>query len=175
MPYILVPKLHYICVFVDPDDDVRCACTALPTRLDVNRNVGEFWFIIDAAWMSRWISFVMGRAGPPGPISNNNLFLHYTGNGRECGYRLYPSGGLVSRAAKQRRPFGPKSYICLRGVASRPPPLAVFVEKTGAKLMGEDPKDTTCVFQDTCRARGVLGSSLMCAVNRKPSLHTGSF
>ena len=53
-------------------------------RLDVNSHVGEFWFIIDAAWMSSWINFIMGKSGPPGPISNNNLFLHYTGKRREC-------------------------------------------------------------------------------------------
>ncbi|CAM9156500.1 unnamed protein product [Ectocarpus sp. 13 AM-2016] len=51
--------------------------------LDVNTHVGEFWFIIDAIWMSAWVNFVMGKSGPPGPISNHNLFTRYTGNRRE--------------------------------------------------------------------------------------------
>ncbi|CAB1103615.1 unnamed protein product [Ectocarpus sp. CCAP 1310/34] len=51
--------------------------------LDVNTHVGEFWFIIDAIWMSTWVNFVMGKSGPPGPISNHNLFTHYSGNRRE--------------------------------------------------------------------------------------------
>ncbi|CAM9317353.1 unnamed protein product [Hapterophycus canaliculatus] len=33
--------------------------------------------------MSKWIDFVMGKTGPPGPISNNNLFVQYAGNRRE--------------------------------------------------------------------------------------------
>lgn len=31
--------------------------------------------MIDAAWMESWVSFVMGTSGPPGPISNYNLFV----------------------------------------------------------------------------------------------------
>lgn len=50
----------------------------------MNTHVGEFWFIIDATWVSSWVHFVMGKSGSPGPISNNNLFLHYSGKRREC-------------------------------------------------------------------------------------------
>ncbi|CAM9754888.1 unnamed protein product [Ectocarpus fasciculatus] len=57
----------------------KCGCF----ELDVNTHVGEFWFIIDAMWMSNWVNFVMGKAGPPGPISNHNLFAHFSGNRRE--------------------------------------------------------------------------------------------
>eukprot|EP00752_Nemacystus_decipiens_P006238 g5627.t1 len=63
-------------------------------RRDVNTHVGEFWFIMDAIWMSSWINFVMGNSGPPGPISNNNLFVHYSGNRRES--------MLVNQAASSR-------------------------------------------------------------------------
>lgn len=45
-----------------------------PTRLAINPNVGEFWMLIDARWVSRWAAFVLGQAGPPGPISNRRLF-----------------------------------------------------------------------------------------------------
>eukprot|EP00903_Cladosiphon_okamuranus_P007801 g7550.t1 len=63
-------------------------------RREVNTHVGEFWFIIDAAWMSSWIHFVLGKSGPPGPISNNNLFLHYSPKRRES--------MLVNQAASSR-------------------------------------------------------------------------
>lgn len=43
-------------------------------RLEINTHVGDFWFIIDAVWMNRWINFVLGQAGPPGPITNMSLF-----------------------------------------------------------------------------------------------------
>ncbi|CAM9741605.1 unnamed protein product, partial [Scytosiphon promiscuus] len=43
-------------------------------RLTINKNVGEFWMLIDADWVSRWTSFVLGQAGPPGPISNRRLY-----------------------------------------------------------------------------------------------------
>ncbi len=56
----------------------------------MNTHVGEFWMIIDAAWMSSWVDFVMGNAPPPGPISNRNLFVHFAENRRECEFR--PSG-----------------------------------------------------------------------------------
>ncbi|CAM9618880.1 unnamed protein product [Pylaiella littoralis] len=47
-------------------------------RLEVNSHVGEFWFIVDAIWVSRWIDFVMGAGHPPGPISNSNLFHQHS-------------------------------------------------------------------------------------------------
>lgn len=31
--------------------------------------------IIDASWVNRWVLFAMASAGPPGPITNNNLYL----------------------------------------------------------------------------------------------------
>ncbi|CAM9534649.1 unnamed protein product [Ascophyllum nodosum] len=43
-------------------------------RLAINTNVGDFWVIIDATWMNKWIDFVLGKADPPGPVSNLNLF-----------------------------------------------------------------------------------------------------
>ncbi|CAN0237956.1 unnamed protein product [Ectocarpus sp. 6 AP-2014] len=43
-------------------------------RLTINPNVGEFWMLIDARWVSRWVAFVLGQAGPPGPISNDRLY-----------------------------------------------------------------------------------------------------
>ncbi|CAM9625197.1 unnamed protein product [Ectocarpus sp. 12 AP-2014] len=43
-------------------------------RLAINPNIGEFWMLIDAHWVSRWVAFVLGQAGPPGPISNGRLF-----------------------------------------------------------------------------------------------------
>ncbi|CBJ31662.1 conserved unknown protein [Ectocarpus siliculosus] len=43
-------------------------------RLAINPNVGEFWMLIDAHWVSRWVAFVLGQAGPPGPISNDRLY-----------------------------------------------------------------------------------------------------
>eukprot|EP00752_Nemacystus_decipiens_P001662 g1614.t1 len=43
-------------------------------KLAINPNVGEFWMLIDANWISRWAAFVLGQAGPPGPISNRKLF-----------------------------------------------------------------------------------------------------
>ncbi|CAM9320048.1 unnamed protein product [Pylaiella littoralis] len=42
-------------------------------RLAVNPNVGEFWMLIDAGWVAKWCSFVLGLAGSPGPISNRRL------------------------------------------------------------------------------------------------------
>eukprot|EP00903_Cladosiphon_okamuranus_P018838 g17327.t1 len=44
-------------------------------KLAINPNVGEFWMLIDAQWISRWSAFVLGQAGPPGPISNRRLFV----------------------------------------------------------------------------------------------------
>ncbi|CAN0506556.1 unnamed protein product, partial [Laminaria digitata] len=49
-------------------------------RLDINTHVGEFWFLIDASWMSHWVDFVMGKTDPPGPISNLNLYDQQTSN-----------------------------------------------------------------------------------------------
>lgn len=49
-------------------------CVCVFYRLDINTHVGEFWFLLDASWMSRWVDFVMGKANPPGPISNYNLY-----------------------------------------------------------------------------------------------------
>lgn len=36
--------------------------------------MGEFWFLVDAGWMNRWVDFITGKAGPPGMITNYNLF-----------------------------------------------------------------------------------------------------
>lgn len=36
--------------------------------------MGEFWIMIDAVWMDRWVKHVMAKANPPGPISNYNLY-----------------------------------------------------------------------------------------------------
>lgn len=36
--------------------------------------MGEFWYIIDAVWISQWITFVLADSEPPGVISNLNLF-----------------------------------------------------------------------------------------------------
>lgn len=30
--------------------------------------------VIDASWIDRWVLFAMAKAGPPGPITNRNLY-----------------------------------------------------------------------------------------------------
>lgn len=67
---------------------------ALDDRLAINLNVGEFWMLIDAHWISRWSLFVMGQEGPPGPISNRRLF----------GRTLYGPSGAATEMAK--------GYLC---------------------------------------------------------------
>lgn len=68
-------------------------------RLDVNSHVGEFWFIIDALWVSKWVNFVMGKGQPPGPISNNNLFNHYSAARRDCELQV----GFIFVCTRRRR------------------------------------------------------------------------
>ena len=62
---------------------------AADNRLSINPNVGEFWMLIDADWVSRWTAFALGLAGPPGPISNRRLF------GTDM---LFPSGPATEAA-----------------------------------------------------------------------------
>lgn len=56
------------------DDGPRC------WRLSINPNIGEFWMMIDASWVNRWVLFAMAGAGPPGPITNLNLYLEPGGD-----------------------------------------------------------------------------------------------
>eukprot|EP00904_Undaria_pinnatifida_P010917 jgi/Undpi1/6956/HiC_scaffold_21.g09430.m1 len=48
---------------------------SMPTRLVINKHMGEFWFLMDAVWTNKWVEFVMGMADPPGEITNSNLFV----------------------------------------------------------------------------------------------------
>lgn len=83
-------------------DDVskmKCPCPSLracqnPSRLEINKHVGDFWFLIDATWMNTWINFVLGKSDPPGYITNLNLFEQVdeasSSSRRECEKNIPP-------------------------------------------------------------------------------------
>ncbi|CBJ31661.1 conserved unknown protein [Ectocarpus siliculosus] len=66
-------------------------------RLAINPNIGEFWMLIDAHWVSRWVAFVLGQAGPPGPISNGRLFT-------EDAFSPMPRSGAYNAAFRRTAP-----------------------------------------------------------------------
>lgn len=86
---------------------------------------GDAWYVVEAAWVQRWLAFIQGddASKKPGPIRNETLLVRATENEQQCGVdEGSPVCLCAERSSKARAPGTGRDGDDHLNVSEREPP-----------------------------------------------------